>query len=185
MNQTVAMRTLIRLCEAATPHGATYWYNPSTKQIVRASDHGDAVIQNPEAFGIDYDVQDQMEDAFPDEGGEEEEREVPDAPHPAELWGDRTGWHRNDAWETLAMNRGWVRVGEATSISAAYVSSSTAEAIWKAVDLLYKTGGLIDKVEIEIARPTNQVFTIIVGDDLRAFLRGGPRRAEAFVMAMK
>lgn len=79
------------------------------------------------------------------------------------------------------MNRGWVRIGEATSISAAYVSSSTAEAVWGAVNYLFKNGGMHDKVEIEIARPENQIFTIVAGDDLDFFIRGGPRRAEAFL----
>lgn len=103
--------TLCELFEAATPHGQTFWFNPVTKQLIPCSDHGDAVIENPNAFGIDYQVQNEMEDAFPDEGGEEEEREIPDAEPPAELWGGRAGWQRNDAWETLAMNRGWVRIG--------------------------------------------------------------------------
>jgi hypothetical protein len=173
------MRHYITLCEAAVPGGATFWFHPDGR-VIPASDHGDAVIQNPSRFDIDYRIQEQMEDAFP-EGGDEDEAPSNSDNIPSELWGGAGGWYRNDAWETLAMNRGWVRIGEATSISAAYVSSSTAEAVWRAVNYLVQHGGMADAVEIEIARPEHQVFTTLTGDAVKQFLRGGPKRADAFL----
>jgi hypothetical protein len=180
------LRRWVLLIEAAVRGGGSYWLNPQTGQIIPASDHGQAVIDDPDAFGIDYDVQEQMAEAFPDHDGPDDEHDgFSDASpedFPAELWGGPTGWFANDAWEVLAMNRGWVRIGEATSMSSAYVSSATSEAVWAAVKFLFQNSG-IEKVEIEIARPSNQIFTILVDADLKVFLRGGPKRADAFLLA--
>jgi hypothetical protein len=177
----------MQLVEAATHFTPTFWYNPQTQQIIPASDHGQAVMDHPEAFGIDYHLQNEMEFSFPkfdpeDEESNEDEYGVERDGWPAELWGSPSGWYKNDAWETLAMNRGWVRIGGQSSLNSAYVSSSTAEAIYSAVKFLIQKYG-INMVEIEIARPEHQVFTTVGGDDLSRFIKGGPRRANAFLMA--
>ena len=184
-----SIRHWIKIIEAATYHGGAYWFNPQTKQIIPASDHGQAVIDDPDAFGIDRRTQFAMDAAFPEDedddyrGWETDDRSPP-AEMPPELWGGREGWYRNDAWEVLAMNRGWVRIGSATSISTAYVSSSTAESVWAAVKYLVNKNG-INAVDIEIARPENQVFANIGGEELTRFLKGGARKANAFLLKNK
>lgn len=180
----------LRLDEAAAPGVSSFWFNSADGQIIPVSDHGDAVIESPDTFGIDYRTQMQMDAAFPEgmdsdpqDEEEFENRQQPDVDAtPAELWGGHEGWDRNTAWETLAMNRGWVRVGGASQHTAAYVSSGSGAAVWAAVNYLYKNAG-INTIEIEIARPENEVFTTIGGDDLKMFIKGGPKRADAFLAA--
>lgn len=176
------------LIEAATFTGASYWFNPKTKQIIPASDHGDAVIHDPETFDVDYNIQRQMELAYPNEGDEEadiedQENGIEHGELPEELrWPSGSRFGYNDAWEVLGMNRGWVRVGEATRISSAYVSASTSEAVWYAVKHLLNNGGMGAAVEIEICRPTNQIYTSLGGEELDKFIKGGPKQAERLLM---
>jgi hypothetical protein len=181
------LRQWMQLVEAATHFTPTFWYNPQTQQIIPASDHGQAVMDDPEAFGIDYHLQNEMEFSFPepdpdDASYDNEAHGVERDGWPAELWGGPSGWYKNDAWEVLAMNRGWVRIGGQSSLNSAYLSSSTAEAVWAGVKFLIQKYG-INSVEIEIARPEHQIFKTVSEDDLTKFIRGGPRRANAFLMA--
>lgn len=172
------------LMEAAYAGSSTYWYNPSTGERIAVDDHGSAVQERPHLFDIDLDIEQTMIDAFCDhDDGVCDE----DAVLPSELTiGWRKGnWYEDDAWEQLAMNRGWVRVGEGGSNWKGYVSAATAEAIQAAIHYILKNGNIGLGMELEISRPQNQIFTTMSDITLKRFVKAGPNRAEMFMSQNK
>lgn len=191
-----SMRAFIDLIEAAFPGGNTFWFNPADKEVISCSDHGTAVADNPYAFGIDYRIQDQMAEAFaePERDDDDDDdgfgtadesdnsRELPDGAV-AGLWGGGGTWNENDAWEQLAMNNGWVRVGIGRNGSyATYLSSSTGLAVWHAARYLADQDSLTDRMEIEVSRQVNSVFTYLDADTIERFLR--TRAPDAFLVRL-
>lgn len=182
------MRHYIDIVEAAAPGSATYWFNPKTKQVITASDHGTAVMEMPEIFHIDDDIVSQMEEAFPygsEDNEMEDSEEVIDItklpPPPDEIWGDRNGWNRNDAWEVLGMNRGWVRVGGWSGYNSSYCSGVNEEVVWHALNFITEIGAFHGAIEVEICRPQNSLFGKIYDDDLDKILKAGPKRGAVLI----
>lgn len=198
------IRQIITLIEAAHLFGATFWFNPVNNEVIPCGDHGDCVEQNPQHFGIDQEIVWEMEAASSppeserDDNSEDEADAEPDyADDDGEqtlhspvkgLWGisDRGGsWHVNDAWEQLAMNNGWVRVGVGRNGEyATYLSSSNARAVWLAANYLNRQGSLTDKLEIEVSRPENALFIYLADVMIDQFLRAGARGAEGFLVRL-
>ena len=176
------MRHLIDIVEAAFPGGETFWFNPATKQVLRCADHGTAVADDPGEFGIEWGVETQMDQAFGDDDEDEEGGTVP-TDSVAGLWGGVGGWGRNDAWEQLAMNNGWVRVGVGRNGSyATYLSSSTGQAVWHAARYLVQQDSLTDRMEIEVSREHNSLMIYLGAESIEQFLR--TRAPEAFLTKM-
>ena len=183
------MREIIALVEAAIPGGETYWFNPSNDDVITVGDHGEGVMEHPYRFGIDRETVYQMIMAFPDGC---DEYETPDddtdcddlPPPPSGLNPDRR-WHRNDAWEQLAINRGWVRCGEAVQ-ARRYISAATAEAAWAAAKFTTKHH-YISFLDIEITGQRNSphasLFASLDDTQLSAFVKAGPRRALEFLQS--
>ena len=178
-----SMRRLITLIEAAFLGGQNCWFHPETHEVIHASDHGDAVMNDPDAFDIEISVQQQMDHAFP-HGSEEDEEdgwentgdaEQGEVPHELNWSGGK--WHRNDAWEQLAMNRGWVRIGGSNGQWAAYLSAASEEAAWYGAKFMLDSGALHDKLDIEISRRENQKYTTLSGETLKRFIKSGPSNA--------
>lgn len=186
------MRSFIDLVEAAFPGGATFWFNPATKELIPCSDHGTAVENDPDKFGIDYRVQSQMRDAFaePDDRYDDEDYDPDDDSRPIPdgaidgLWGDAGNWGHNDAWEQLAMNNGWVRVGVGRNGSyATYLSSSNGLAVWYAARYLADQDSLTDQMEIEVSRQHNSLMVYLGTESIEQFLRA--RAPDAFLAQME
>jgi hypothetical protein len=172
------------LSEAFKYGSDTYWFTPQTKEVISAHDHGETVMENPDKFGIDLHTVQDMYAAFShedDEDGNASEDDtggdISDLKH--ELWGDGNGWHENDAWEQLGMNHGWVRVGGASMRNSCYLSAATSDAAWYGVKHVLDSGAATDRIEIEISRPTNQIYTTLSGAELDAFIKRGPKKAES------
>jgi|SRR5882672_3861141 len=186
MNTMRRLITLVEryqtLVEAAHPYGKTFWFNPLTKAVIDCGDHGDRVAQDPGAFGIDQHAiwqmleQGEASDDEADAGESEYLREPVDG-----LWGEPSGWGVNDAWEQLAMNQGWVRVGLGGRSYATYVSSSDARSVWACVAYLVTNDLMTDKLEIEISRQQNSRFLYLGPETIDRFVRGGGRNAEGFL----
>lgn len=179
---------LIRLAEAAIPGGETYWFNPSSGEVLTVGDHGEAVMENPYAFGLDAETVRDMIEAFPQGCDEyetpDDEAECDDTPAPpAELLFTGGKWHRNDAWEQLAMNRGWVRCGEAGN-SHRYISAATAEGAWAAVRFTLQHH-YVAALDIEISGKQASLYASLNEEQQTAFVKAGPRRALAFLQARK
>lgn len=183
------MRNLV---EAIAQGQSTYWFDSRTRRVIPCSDHGDAVERNPDTFGVEWDIVQEMEEAWPygsedDEEGDFETPEERDAfidglPPPPSECGPRSGNDRNNCWEQLAMNRGWVRVGHSVGFrggTAAYFSSSDPKAIWRAVSFAHLNGGIGPKgVELELCPVggTGGGFVALADDDLETYLKYGLHR---------
>ena len=175
----MAMR-LTDLYESAYSYQTTYWFNPRTNEVISADNHGTVVMTDPQNFGIDSAIVDQMWDCFDQDDGSSND----DAKLPSELvvgWPPYGRWNEDDAWEQLAMNRGWVRVGEGGSSYASYFSASTCDAIWTAVRYVTNNGNPGIGVEIEISRSSGAMYGKLSLDSLDKFIKGGARRAEEFL----
>lgn len=179
--------------EAAYAGSETYWIHADTKIIVPTDDHGETVARDPERFGVEWWLADEMEAAFPEHleydtfTGAETEEELAalsePGPVPDELEGP--GWHgnwsRNDAWEQLAMNRGWVRVGEGNRGHGSYVSAATPEAIWFVAKHLQKNGTVGKTMEAELSSAQHQGFVVLSPEQVAALVKAGPKRAAEFL----
>lgn len=191
------MRTFIDIVNEAASFGSdSFWFNPADSEVIPAMNHGTTVMANPEQFGIDDHVAGEMEDAFPygTEDGEdnfEDGDELPDFDNlplaPDELrvgnWQGSGRWDRDGAWEQLAMNRGWVRIGGATGRHNCYLSASNAASIWTAVKFVVQQGLAMTRIEIEISSSTWSDMIYLDDQAITQFIKGGPRRAEAFLRA--
>lgn len=189
------MRNWITIVEGSF-HPSTYWFNPKTNEVISAGDHGDEVMSHPDKFGIDWQTVSHMEDAYPF-GSDDEEETDHDTPEERDAWietlpqppeevgGSRQGLSRNDAWEQLGMNAGWVRVGHAVKLTsgntASYFSASTPQAIWKAVRYAAKQGGVADKIEIELCPGFHHrgKLEYLSGDQLDQYMKNG-RNGQVF-----
>ncbi len=178
------MRDLIAIVEAAVPGGESYWFNAANGEIITVGDHGEAVMEHPYEFGLDADTVRDMIEAFPEGCDEyetpENEGDCDDLPPPPEeLLFNNATWHRNDAWEQLAMNRGWVRCGEARDAHR-YISSATAEAAWAAAKFT-SSYHYISKLDIEISGKQAVLYASLTDTQLASFVKAGPRRALQFL----
>lgn len=187
------MRQWINLFEAAFAGSDTYWFHPETKVIIPADDHGETVARDPERFGVDWQIADEMESAFPEHleydtfSGDETEEELENLPEPgptpAELEGPNWHgtWYRNDAWEQLAMNRGWVRVGEGGRGHGSYVSAASPDLIWAIAKHLQKSGAVGKTMEVELSSAQHQGFVVLSPEQVAALVKAGPKRAAEFL----
>jgi hypothetical protein len=165
MTDTHPMRQLIDLVESAGRASDIYWFNPRTGDVHPCRDHGEAVEENPNAFGI---PQARQDDIAAEYGGEDS---------------DLYAVQRNEAWEQLGLEAGWVRVGyhmdPRLDLECAYVSSASAEGAWMAIRHMEKTGSIAPAVDVSLV-DTDMGFKIyarLAGRDLTAFVRGGPSKA--------
>lgn len=178
------------LAEAAMPGGDAYWFNPKTGQVWECGDHGERVMEDPSDFGIESEVVEAMESAFP-YGSEEHESDFTDEHpepdrdslqllQPEELHYDGP-WSRNDAWEQLAMNRGWVRIGAGGQHHPAYLSAATSEAAWYGASYAAKKGDIVNRLDVEISSARGGAFVELSGERLETFLKAGPKRAASLI----
>lgn len=182
------MRHWIQLVEAAAPYAGSFWFNPETKNVVRVGDHGEAVESDPYLFDVSDADQFAMANAFP--YSEEDGADVDHDALPEELkWRSWTVDERNDAWEELGMNRGWVRgcgsIYYSGSAIAAYLSASTPEGIWHGAKYLLSQDGALSKVEVEIVNRNGGLFVTLIDDLIDDFVKAGQRRAGAFLTRLK
>jgi hypothetical protein len=140
----------------------TVWFNPKSGEIRQVSDHGEAVMEDPAAFGIDDDIIRSMIEAY---GDEEIDSTV----------------EENAAWEQLAIDTGWVRCGEARQ-NHHYICARTADLAWHGVSLLAEHG-LLEAIDVELSNADDlfKLFVRLEKEAVEEFLSAGPRRAEAFL----
>ena len=185
------------ISEGISYNHSTYWYNSKTGEVIPCGDHGDAVQDHTEKFGVDYGTVSEMEDAWPhgSDGDEEHDFETQDEyddwsanlPDPPAECGPRLGNDRNNCWEQLGMNRGWVRVGHSVVLSAqhttaAYFSTSQVKDFWKAILFANKSGGIIGSAELELCPPNGGKggMATLSGETLQRYLKYG-RSSNPFV----
>lgn len=138
-----------------------WWYNPGTGKVVDGEDHHAFVVfNNPDLFGITKKEANKQYKIDQSEGDVDTE-----------------------TWIHMAMDRGWVRIGEPGHLAKgiSYVNASAGEAVWHAIKWLDKRGTVGTQCQIGITGGESG-FLILPDHLVKPFLKVGPKKAEAFLI---
>lgn len=133
-----------------------FWVNPETRELLPSDDEHYAMIRNnPERFGLDQELIDQITDALPES-------------------------QQSSAIYQAAGDNGWVRAGKVFGSTVMYFFQASSELMaWKAVRMIYRQAYLEDVI-IEPSYASwqerkNTAFEL-KGDELVRWLKRKPTK---------